>query len=76
MGVIALANGGSGQVERMNPMADGAHRSAAPSRSAGPAPYWPGKSLMMVIMAGPKITMNRLGKMQKTKGKSILMGAL
>ncbi len=36
----------------------------------------PPRLTMMRIMAGPRMTMNIEGKMQPTRGKSILMGAL
>jgi hypothetical protein len=42
----------------------------------GPRVYLPGKSLMIVITAGPRITMNSVGKMHSTNGKIILTGAL
>jgi hypothetical protein len=35
-----------------------------------------GKPFMMVIIAGPRMTMKSVGKMKSTSGKSIFTGAL
>jgi hypothetical protein len=37
--------------------------------------YFAINCFQMLIMAGPKITMNKTGKMKSTRGKTILTGA-